>query len=223
MMLSWIFVQFQCINSSSSASFLWFVFPPQYLQVNSRDKQSEMKSSRSLGDLKGSLLKGSERVRKHSTGEVLMQNCGFCLIRNVVRCDFFFNRFTRGGMNTQRRGSAGDIMAGFCWCRGFWSLRVGCRCRFTTQSGAVVIGMLMMGRGTCFVPDRKNKNANWTGKWQFCQSDMTGHGKDKCLSSYQTAAMLKNDQKVLILLLTIRTGDRILCFNNRLTSANTVV
>lgn len=28
-----------------------------------------MRSSRSLGDLKGSLLKGSERVRKHSTGE----------------------------------------------------------------------------------------------------------------------------------------------------------
>uniref|UniRef100_A0A3Q0SMT4 Mitogen-activated protein kinase kinase kinase 22 n=1 Tax=Amphilophus citrinellus TaxID=61819 RepID=A0A3Q0SMT4_AMPCI len=41
-----------------------------YLQVNSRDKQSEMKSSRSLGDLKGSLLKGSERVRKHSTGSL---------------------------------------------------------------------------------------------------------------------------------------------------------
>lgn len=41
----------------------------QYLQVNSRDKQSEMRSSRSLGDLKGSLLKGGERVRKHSTGE----------------------------------------------------------------------------------------------------------------------------------------------------------
>ncbi|KAJ3611634.1 hypothetical protein NHX12_021649 [Muraenolepis orangiensis] len=32
-----------------------------YLQVNTRDKQSEMRSSRSLGDLKGSLLKGSER------------------------------------------------------------------------------------------------------------------------------------------------------------------
>lgn len=46
-----------------------FSASPQYLQVNSRDKQSEMKSSRSLGDLKGSLLKGSERVRKHSTGE----------------------------------------------------------------------------------------------------------------------------------------------------------
>uniref|UniRef100_A0A667ZE20 Mitogen-activated protein kinase kinase kinase 22 n=1 Tax=Myripristis murdjan TaxID=586833 RepID=A0A667ZE20_9TELE len=41
-----------------------------YLQVNSRDKQTEMRSSRSLGDLKGSLLKGSERVRKHSTGSL---------------------------------------------------------------------------------------------------------------------------------------------------------
>ncbi|XP_037312083.2 mitogen-activated protein kinase kinase kinase 22 isoform X2 [Pungitius pungitius] len=41
-----------------------------YLQVSSRDKQSEMRSSRSLGDLKGSLLKGSERVRKHSTGSL---------------------------------------------------------------------------------------------------------------------------------------------------------
>ncbi|CAL9698046.1 unnamed protein product [Knipowitschia caucasica] len=41
-----------------------------YLQVNTRDKQSEMRSSRSLGDLKGSLLKGSERVRKHSTGSL---------------------------------------------------------------------------------------------------------------------------------------------------------
>uniref|UniRef100_A0A3Q3ATF6 Mitogen-activated protein kinase kinase kinase 22 n=1 Tax=Kryptolebias marmoratus TaxID=37003 RepID=A0A3Q3ATF6_KRYMA len=41
-----------------------------YLQVNSRDKQSEMRSSRSLGDLKGSLFKGSERVRKHSTGSL---------------------------------------------------------------------------------------------------------------------------------------------------------
>uniref|UniRef100_A0A8B9M3B9 Mitogen-activated protein kinase kinase kinase 22 n=1 Tax=Astyanax mexicanus TaxID=7994 RepID=A0A8B9M3B9_ASTMX len=41
-----------------------------FLQVNSRDKQSEMKSSRSLGDLKGSLIKGSERVRKHSTGSL---------------------------------------------------------------------------------------------------------------------------------------------------------
>uniref|UniRef100_A0A8C9YMT6 Mitogen-activated protein kinase kinase kinase 22 n=1 Tax=Sander lucioperca TaxID=283035 RepID=A0A8C9YMT6_SANLU len=44
--------------------------PKNYLQVNSRDKQSEMRSSRSLGDLKGSLLKGSERVRKHSTGSL---------------------------------------------------------------------------------------------------------------------------------------------------------
>ncbi|KAG7259528.1 hypothetical protein CRUP_014154 [Coryphaenoides rupestris] len=41
-----------------------------YLQVNTRDKQSEMRSSRSLGDLKGSLLKGNERVRKHSTGSL---------------------------------------------------------------------------------------------------------------------------------------------------------
>ncbi|XP_063063216.1 mitogen-activated protein kinase kinase kinase 22 [Engraulis encrasicolus] len=41
-----------------------------FLQVNSRDKQSEMRSSRSLGDIKGSLLKGSERVRKHSTGSL---------------------------------------------------------------------------------------------------------------------------------------------------------
>lgn len=46
------------------------IYLPKYLQVNSRDKQSEMRSSRSLGDLKGSLLKGSERVRKHSTGEL---------------------------------------------------------------------------------------------------------------------------------------------------------
>ncbi|KAK6290916.1 hypothetical protein J4Q44_G00386820 [Coregonus suidteri] len=35
------------------------------LQVGSRDKQSEMRSSHSLGD-----LKGSERVRKHSTGSL---------------------------------------------------------------------------------------------------------------------------------------------------------
>lgn len=33
-----------------------------------------MRSSRSLGDLKGSLLKGSERVRKHSTGEAAHRN-----------------------------------------------------------------------------------------------------------------------------------------------------
>ncbi|XP_036377186.1 mitogen-activated protein kinase kinase kinase 22 isoform X1 [Megalops cyprinoides] len=43
----------------------------QFLQVNSRvEKQSEMRSSKSLGDLKGSLFKGSERVRKHSTGSL---------------------------------------------------------------------------------------------------------------------------------------------------------
>ncbi|XP_064187122.1 mitogen-activated protein kinase kinase kinase 22 isoform X1 [Anguilla rostrata] len=43
----------------------------QYLQVNGRvDKHSEMRSSKSLGDLKGSLFKGSERVRKHSTGSL---------------------------------------------------------------------------------------------------------------------------------------------------------
>ncbi|XP_053715632.1 mitogen-activated protein kinase kinase kinase 22 isoform X3 [Synchiropus splendidus] len=47
-----------------------FFMEKEYLQVNSRDKQSEMRSSRSLGDLKGSLLKGSERVRKHSTGSL---------------------------------------------------------------------------------------------------------------------------------------------------------
>lgn len=51
------------------------LFALQYLQVNSRDKQSEMKSSRSLGDLKGSLLKSSERVRKHSTGEAARHLC----------------------------------------------------------------------------------------------------------------------------------------------------
>ncbi|KAJ8010954.1 hypothetical protein DPEC_G00080510 [Dallia pectoralis] len=42
----------------------------QFLQVGSRDKQSEMRSSRSLGDLKGSLHIGSDRVRKHSTGSL---------------------------------------------------------------------------------------------------------------------------------------------------------
>ncbi|KAK7881820.1 hypothetical protein WMY93_030229 [Mugilogobius chulae] len=47
-----------------------FFTEKEYLQVNTRDKQSEMRSSRSLGDLKGSLLKGSERVRKHSTGSL---------------------------------------------------------------------------------------------------------------------------------------------------------
>lgn len=56
---------------SLSAPLKSIFFYPKYLQVNSRDKQSEMRSSRSLGDLKGSLLKGSERVRKHSTGELV--------------------------------------------------------------------------------------------------------------------------------------------------------
>uniref|UniRef100_A0A8K9UT64 Protein kinase domain-containing protein n=1 Tax=Oncorhynchus mykiss TaxID=8022 RepID=A0A8K9UT64_ONCMY len=41
-----------------------------FLQVGSRDKQSELRSSRSLGDLKGCILKSSERVRKHSTGSL---------------------------------------------------------------------------------------------------------------------------------------------------------
>lgn len=58
------------IISTRSTSYSPCIFSSQYLQVNSRDKQSEMRSSRSLGDLKGSLLKGNERVRKHSTGEV---------------------------------------------------------------------------------------------------------------------------------------------------------
>ncbi|XP_028825851.1 mitogen-activated protein kinase kinase kinase 22 isoform X2 [Denticeps clupeoides] len=40
-----------------------------FLQVN-RDKHNEMRSSRSLVDIKGSLHKGSERVRKHSTGSL---------------------------------------------------------------------------------------------------------------------------------------------------------
>lgn len=61
----------------------------QYLQVNSRDKQSEMKSSRSLGDLKGSLLKGSERVRKHSTGELPCKKKKgvFILFSLVFKCE----------------------------------------------------------------------------------------------------------------------------------------
>uniref|UniRef100_A0A8C1K644 Mitogen-activated protein kinase kinase kinase 22 n=1 Tax=Cyprinus carpio TaxID=7962 RepID=A0A8C1K644_CYPCA len=42
----------------------------RFLQVSGQDKQSEMRSSRSLGDLKASVLKGSERVRKHSTGSL---------------------------------------------------------------------------------------------------------------------------------------------------------
>uniref|UniRef100_A0A8C2HMV9 Mitogen-activated protein kinase kinase kinase 22 n=1 Tax=Cyprinus carpio TaxID=7962 RepID=A0A8C2HMV9_CYPCA len=46
--------------------------PPNnhFLQVSDQDKQSEMRSSKSLGDLKASVLKGSERVRKHSTGSL---------------------------------------------------------------------------------------------------------------------------------------------------------
>lgn len=56
--------------------------------MNSRDKQSEMKSSRSLGDLKGSLLKGSERVRKHSTGELpCFKKSVFMLFLLVVKCE----------------------------------------------------------------------------------------------------------------------------------------
>ncbi|XP_069047319.1 mitogen-activated protein kinase kinase kinase 22 isoform X3 [Lepisosteus oculatus] len=42
-----------------------------FLQVNSKaDKQSEMRMSKSMGDLKGSPYKSSERVRKHSTGSL---------------------------------------------------------------------------------------------------------------------------------------------------------
>ncbi|KAJ8386145.1 hypothetical protein AAFF_G00176530 [Aldrovandia affinis] len=42
-----------------------------FLQVSNRDdKQCEMRSSKSLGDLKGSPFKGTERVRKHSTGSL---------------------------------------------------------------------------------------------------------------------------------------------------------
>lgn len=44
------------------------IISPQFLQVSGQDRQSEMRSSKSLGDLKASVLKGSERVRKHSTG-----------------------------------------------------------------------------------------------------------------------------------------------------------
>ncbi|RXN14832.1 mitogen-activated kinase kinase kinase 3-like protein [Labeo rohita] len=63
----------QGLNSSSAMNNLLRVIlktPPnnQFLQVSGQDKQSEMRSSRSLGDLKASVLKGSERVRKHSTG-----------------------------------------------------------------------------------------------------------------------------------------------------------
>ncbi|KAK1807000.1 hypothetical protein P4O66_004839, partial [Electrophorus voltai] len=64
-----------CLSSSSGSNSLLRVLLKNpantlFLQVNSRDKQSEMRSSKSLGDLKGSLLKGSERVRKHSTGSL---------------------------------------------------------------------------------------------------------------------------------------------------------
>uniref|UniRef100_A0A3B3SZQ2 Uncharacterized protein n=1 Tax=Paramormyrops kingsleyae TaxID=1676925 RepID=A0A3B3SZQ2_9TELE len=44
--------------------------PVQLLQVNRADRQSEMRSSKSLGDLKGSPFKGAEKTRKHSTGSV---------------------------------------------------------------------------------------------------------------------------------------------------------
>ncbi|ROK23382.1 Mitogen-activated protein kinase kinase kinase 3 [Anabarilius grahami] len=62
----------QGLSSSSGINNLLRVIlktPPnnQFLQVSGQDKQSEMRSSRSLGDLKASVLKGSERVRKHST------------------------------------------------------------------------------------------------------------------------------------------------------------
>ncbi|XP_050953596.1 mitogen-activated protein kinase kinase kinase 22 [Labeo rohita] len=65
----------QGLNSSSAMNNLLRVIlktPPnnQFLQVSGQDKQSEMRSSRSLGDLKASVLKGSERVRKHSTGSL---------------------------------------------------------------------------------------------------------------------------------------------------------
>ncbi|XP_028972041.1 mitogen-activated protein kinase kinase kinase 22 isoform X2 [Esox lucius] len=64
----------RAVLSVSSASLLRLLLKThknsQFLQVGSRDKQSEMRSSRSLGDLKGSLLKGSDRVRKHSTGSL---------------------------------------------------------------------------------------------------------------------------------------------------------
>uniref|UniRef100_A0A8C1K5A4 Mitogen-activated protein kinase kinase kinase 22 n=1 Tax=Cyprinus carpio TaxID=7962 RepID=A0A8C1K5A4_CYPCA len=65
----------QGLSSSSGMNNLLRVIlktPPnnQFLQVSGQDKQSEMRSSRSLGDLKASVLKGSERVRKHSTGSL---------------------------------------------------------------------------------------------------------------------------------------------------------
>ncbi|XP_035285319.1 mitogen-activated protein kinase kinase kinase 3-like [Anguilla anguilla] len=60
-------------RAPASASLRVLVKSPKnhFLQVSSRDdKQSEMRSSKSLGDLKGSPYKGSERVRKHSTGSL---------------------------------------------------------------------------------------------------------------------------------------------------------
>uniref|UniRef100_A0A672R2C4 Mitogen-activated protein kinase kinase kinase 3-like n=1 Tax=Sinocyclocheilus grahami TaxID=75366 RepID=A0A672R2C4_SINGR len=65
----------QGLSSSSGMNNLLRVIlktPPnnQFLQVSGQDKQSEMRSSKSLGDLKASVLKGSERVRKHSTGSL---------------------------------------------------------------------------------------------------------------------------------------------------------
>ncbi|KAJ8337220.1 hypothetical protein SKAU_G00384400 [Synaphobranchus kaupii] len=61
-------------RAPASASLRVLVKSPKnnhLLQVSSReDKQSEMRSSKSLGDLKGSPFKGSERVRKHSTGSL---------------------------------------------------------------------------------------------------------------------------------------------------------
>ncbi|KAJ8268010.1 hypothetical protein COCON_G00131820 [Conger conger] len=61
-------------RAPASASLRVLVKSPKnnhFLQVSSRDdKQSEMRSSKSLGDLKGSPFKGSERVRKHSTGSL---------------------------------------------------------------------------------------------------------------------------------------------------------
>uniref|UniRef100_A0A673M6B0 Mitogen-activated protein kinase kinase kinase 3-like n=1 Tax=Sinocyclocheilus rhinocerous TaxID=307959 RepID=A0A673M6B0_9TELE len=63
----------QGLSSSSGMNNLLRVIlktPPnnQFLQVSGQDKQSEMRSSRSLGDLKASVLKGSERVRSLNTG-----------------------------------------------------------------------------------------------------------------------------------------------------------
>ncbi|KAJ8272877.1 hypothetical protein GJAV_G00094480 [Gymnothorax javanicus] len=61
-------------RAPASASLRILVKSPKnnhFLQVSSRDdKQSEMRISKSLGDLKGSPFKGSERIRKHSTGSL---------------------------------------------------------------------------------------------------------------------------------------------------------